>query len=89
MKAILSVIGKDNNGIIGKVGTFIDEVGGNIEDISQTLMQGYFVMIMLVDLKKANLNFAELQQKLDTMGEELHLSMKIQREEIFNAMHRV
>jgi ACT domain-containing protein len=89
MKAILSVIGKDNNGIIGKVGTFIDEVGGNIEDISQTLMQGYFVMIMLVDLKKANVNFAELQQKLDTMGEELHLSMKIQREEIFNAMHRV
>ena len=70
-------------------GTFIDEVGGNIEDISQTLMQGYFVMIMLVDLKKANVNFAELQQKLDTMGEELHLSMKIQREEIFNAMHRV
>ena len=89
MKAILSVIGKDNNGIIGKVGTFIDEVGGNIEDISQTLMQGYFVMIMLVDLKKANVNFAELQQKLDVMGEELHLSMKIQREEIFNAMHRV
>jgi len=89
MKAILSVIGKDNNGIIGKVGTFIDEVGGNIEDISQTLMQGYFVMIMLVDLKKANVNFAELQQKLDAMGEELHLSMKIQREEIFNAMHRV
>jgi len=89
MKAILSVIGKDNNGIIGKVGTFIDEVGGNIEDISQTLMQGYFVMIMLVDLKKANVNFAELQTKLDAMGEELHLSMKIQREEIFNAMHRV
>lgn len=89
MKAILSVIGKDNNGIIGKVGTFIDEVGGNIEDISQTLMQGYFVMIMLVDLKNANVNFAELQQKLDVMGEELHLSMKIQREEIFNAMHRV
>ena len=89
MKAILSVIGKDNNGIIGKVGTFIDEVGGNIEDISQTLMQGYFVMIMLVDLKKANVNFAELQQKLDDMGNQLHLSMKIQREEIFNAMHRV
>ena len=89
MKAILSVIGKDNNGIIGKVGTFIDEVGGNIEDISQTVMQGYFVMIMLVDLKKANVNFAELQQKLDDMGNQLHLSMKIQREEIFNAMHRV
>lgn len=89
MKAILSVIGKDNTGIIGKVGTFIDEVGGNIEDISQTVMQGYFVMIMLVDLKKANVNFAELQQKLDDMGNQLHLSMKIQREEIFNAMHRV
>ena len=89
MKAILSVIGKDNTGIIGKVGTFIDEVGGNIEDISQTVMQGYFVMIMLVDLKKANVNFAELQQKLDEMGNQLHLSIKIQREEIFNAMHRV
>ncbi len=89
MKAILSVIGKDNTGIIGKVGTFIDEVGGNIEDISQTVMQGYFVMIMLIDLKKANVNFAELQQKLDDMGNQLHLSMKIQREEIFNAMHRV
>ena len=89
MKAILSVIGKDNTGIIGKVGTFIDEIGGNIEDISQTLMQGYFVMIMLVDLKKASVNFAELQQKLDDMGNQLHLSIKIQREEIFNAMHRV
>ena len=89
MKAILSVIGKDNTGIIGKVGTFIDEIDGNIEDISQTLMQGYFVMIMLVDLKKASVNFAELQQKLDDMGNQLHLSIKIQREEIFNAMHRV
>ena len=60
MKAILSVIGKDNNGIIGKVGTFIDEVGGNIEDISQTLMQGYFVMIMLVDLADCSMPFVEL-----------------------------
>ncbi len=89
MKAILSVIGKDNEGIIGKVGSFISEVGGNIEDISQTLMQGYFVMIMLVDLKKANKNISEIQSDLDKMGQELHLSIKIQREEIFNCMHRV
>ncbi len=89
MKAILSVIGKDNEGIIGKVGSFISEVGGNIEDISQTLMQGYFVMIMLVDLKKAKYNISEIQKDLDKMGEELHLSIKIQREEIFNCMHRV
>ena len=89
MRAILSVIGKDNVGIIGKVGSYISEVGGNIEDISQTLMQGYFVMIMLVDFKNANVHFAEIQKDLDKMGEDMRLSIKLQREEIFNSMHRV
>ncbi len=89
MRAILSVIGKDNVGIIGKVGSYISDIGGNIEDISQTLMQGYFVMIMLVDFNNANVHFAEIQNQLDKMGEQMHLSIKLQREEIFNSMHRV
>lgn len=89
MKAIVSVIGKDNFGIIAKVSSYITEIKGNIEDISQTLMQGYFVMIMLVDFADASVNFSEIQASLDKMGEENHLSIKLQREEIFNCMHKI
>ncbi len=89
MKAIVTVIGKDNTGIISKVSTYLSEVGGNIEDISQTLMQGYFVMIMLVDFNKAEVHFAQIEKHFEEMGKELNLSIRLQREEIFNAMHRI
>ncbi len=89
MKAIVSVIGKDNVGIIAKVSAYLSEIGGNIEDISQTLMQGYFVMIALVDFNKAEVHFAEIEKHFEEMGKELGLSIRLQREEIFNAMHRI
>lgn len=89
MKAIVSVIGKDKKGIIGKVATKLCELEINIEDISQTIMQEYFTMIMLVDLKDTKLTFVEVQDKLQALGNEIGVEIKIQNEEIFNAMHRI
>ena len=89
MKAIVSVIGKDKRGIIAKVTTGLWEMNINVEDISQTIMQDYFTMIMLVDLSEANLKFDEIASKLKELGETIGVDIRIQNEAIFNAMHRV
>ena len=90
MKAIVSVIGKDKKGIIAKVSGALYDMNINIEDISQTIMQEYFTMIMLVDLSEATLSFTEIASSLATLGQEtLGVDIRIQNEEIFNAMHRV
>lgn len=89
MKAIVSVIGSDKRGIIAKVTTALWEMNVNVEDISQTIMQKYFTMIMLVDLSEANLSFAEISDKLKQTGESIGVEIRIQSEAIFQAMHRI
>ena len=89
MKAIVTVVGKDQVGIIAAVANKLAEFNVNILDISQTVMQGYFTMMMVVDVSGATCPVAELAQKLDEKGKEMGLSIRLQREEIFKAMHRV
>lgn len=89
MKAIVTVIGKDRVGIIASVCKVLAESGVNILDISQTILQEYFTMIMLVDASKANVDFSDLAQTLESLGSDMGLSIRIQREDIFNAMHRI
>ena len=89
MKAIVTVVGKDTVGIIASVCVELAKYNVNVLDISQTVMQGYFTMMMVVDVSAANCPMAELAQKLDEKGKEMGLSIRLQREEIFKAMHRV
>jgi ACT domain-containing protein len=89
MKAVLTVIGKDRIGIIAAVSNILAESNINILDISQTIMQGFFTMIMLVDISQMSLSFNEISEKLDRRGQELGLSIRLQHEDIFNAMHRI
>lgn len=89
MKAIITVIGKDQEGIISGVSTKLFENNVNILDISQTIISGYFTMIMLVDIEKSKVSFTELKEVLIKKGEELKVSIKVQHEDIFNSMHRI
>ena len=89
MNAVVTVVGKDRVGIIASVCTLLASYNVNVLDISQTVMQGYFTMMLVVDVAKANLPLAELAKKLDSKGEEMALSIRLQREDIFDAMHRV
>ena len=89
MKAIVTVIGEDRVGIIATVCTDLAAFNVNVLDISQTVMQGYFTMMMVVEVSGATLPVAELAQRLDEKGKEMGLSIRLQREEIFQAMHRV
>lgn len=89
MKAIVTVIGKDQVGIIAAVCALLAQHNVNVLDISQTILEEYFTMIMLVDISGINVSFAELVKTLESAGEERCLSIHIQREDIFNAMHRI
>ena len=89
MKAIVTVIGKDKAGIIAKVSTAIAECEVNIEDISQTIVQGNFTMIMLCDLSSSKLPLKSFHEKLVKLGEEIGVSIHVQHEDIFNAMHKI
>ena len=89
MKAIVTVIGKDRVGIIAAVCALLSEKNVNVMDISQTIMQEYFTMIMLVDAGAATVPFAQLKEELAAAGQERNLDIRIQREDIFNAMHRI
>lgn len=89
MKAIVTVIGKDQVGIIAAVCALLSEKNVNVMDISQTIMQDYFTMIMLVDASAATVPFAQLKEDLAAAGQERNLDIRIQREDIFNAMHRI
>ena len=89
MKAIVSVFARDAKGITAYVTAILAQQGINILDISQTLMQEYFTMIMLVDLTDCPLPFDELSRLLRERGEEKALSIHIQRQDIFDAMHRI
>ena len=89
MKAIVTVIGKDQVGITAAVTALLAEYNVNILDISQTILQEYFTMIMLVDVSENTVSFAELAAKLDEAGKARALAIRIQREDIFEAMHRI
>ena len=89
MKAIVTVAGKDQVGIIAGVCIKLADYNVNVLDISQTVMQGYFTMMMVVEVSGAAVPVAELAQKLEEKGKEMGLSIRLQREEIFQAMHRV
>lgn len=89
MKAIITVIGKDCRGIIAGVSNVLAKSDANILDISQTIMQEYFTMMMLVDLSHMNVSLAEIKELLDRKGEELGVSIKAQHEDIFRSMHRI
>lgn len=89
MKAIVTVIGKDQVGIIAAVCALLSEKNVNVLDISQTILQDYFTMIMLVDVSDATIPFARLKEELAAAGQERNLDIRIQREDIFNAMHRI
>ena len=88
-KVIITVLGKDTVGIIAKVCTYLAEAGINILDISQTIVSGYFNMMMIVDLTNATKQFAEVSGDLEQVGQGLGVSVKCQREEIFEMMHRI
>jgi len=89
VRAVITVIGKDRVGIIAAVSTILADCNVNILDISQTIMQGMFTMIMLVDMSCMKIDFSELQDKLENKGHELGLSIMVQHEDIFNSMHRI
>lgn len=89
VKAIVTVVGKDAVGIIAGVCTTLAENNINVLDISQTILQGYFTMVMVVDIKGCVLPFSELAEKLRAFGDSRNLNIRIQREDIFDAMHKI
>ena len=89
MNAIVTVIGKDKVGIIAAVCIKLAEMNVNVLDISQTILDGKFTMVMAVDAANANVGFEELAAQLRELGEGMELSIRIQREDIFNAMHKI
>lgn len=88
-KTIITVVGKDTVGIIAKVCTYLAHVEVNILDISQTIVQNYFNMMMVVDTSKAGVSFDEMSSKLEELGKEIGVQILCQREEIFDMMHRI
>ena len=89
MKAILTVIGKDNVGIIAGVSNELQRLNINILDVNQTIIGEFFTMIMMLDLKLSNSNFEEIKKSLELKGKQLGVDVKIQREEIFNSIYSV
>ena len=89
MRAVVTVTGKDNKGIIAKVSGFLAEMRVNIEDISQTILQDFFAMIMLVDLSESTQSISELSKQCAELGKQIGMSIYIQHEDIFNAMHSI
>ena len=89
MKAIVTVVGKDQVGIIAGVCNALAQQNVNVLDISQTILNGYFTMMMVVDLTACKTPFEELSDALERFGGERHLSIRVQREDIFDAMHQI
>ena len=89
MKAIVTVVGKDQVGIIARVCVKLAEYNVNVLDINQTVMQGYFTMMMAVDVSACKVPLAELVDIMEATGKEMGLSIRVQREDIFEAMYRV
>ena len=88
-RTIITVLGKDSVGIIAKVCTYLADNNINILDIDQTIVQGFFNMIMIVDAQNAKKEFAVLCNEIETVGEEIGVKIKMQHEDIFDVMHRI
>ncbi|MBC3795849.1 ACT domain-containing protein [Acetobacterium paludosum] len=89
MRAVVTVIGKDRTGIIYNVSKILAENNVNIEDISQTIMDDFFTMIMLVNLDNMSIDFNVLKNELEKIAETIGMSIRIQHEDLFNAMHTI
>ncbi|MBQ4045833.1 MAG: ACT domain-containing protein [Lachnospiraceae bacterium] len=88
-KTIITVLGQDTIGIIAKVCTYLSDNKVNIEDISQTITQGYFNMMMIVDTSKSETPFGQMVEDLKEIGEGIGVQIRCQKEEIFDKMHRI
>jgi ACT domain-containing protein len=88
-KIIITVVGKDTVGIIAKTCTYLADNNCNILDISQTIVQDFFNMMMIVDMSGSSVNFGKLQSDLDSLGKTIGVEIKAQKEEIFEKMHRL
>lgn len=88
-KVIISVLGRDTVGIIARVCTYLSKCNVNVNDISQTIIQGYFNMMMIVDLSGSSKVLGDIQNDLNQIGEKLGVQIKCQREDIFDKMHRI
>ena len=88
-KVIITVVGKDTVGIIAGVCTYLANNKINILDISQTIVSGYFNMMMITDMEKSTTDFTKLVEELDKLGERIGVKIKAQKEEIFESMHRL
>ena len=89
MKAILTVIGKDKVGIIAGISNKLSKLKINILDVNQTILDGYFTMMMAAEVSQCNVPLAELVTRMDEIGKDMGLSIRVQREDIFEAMHRI
>jgi ACT domain-containing protein len=89
MKLVITVLGKDRVGIIARISAVLADNSVNILDISQTILQGYFNMIMLAESPESGIPIARLAEFLDAAGEDLGVQVRVQHEDIFTAMHRV
>ncbi|WP_243762102.1 ACT domain-containing protein [Lachnoanaerobaculum sp. Marseille-Q4761] len=88
-KVIITVVGKDTVGIIAGVCTYLANNKINILDISQTIVSGYFNMMMITDMEKSTVNFTKVSEDLDSLGDSIGVKIKAQKEEIFESMHRL
>ena len=89
MKAIVSVIGKDAVVILAKVSTKCAEFKVNVDDVTQTVMQDMFAMIMLVDVTDCSIDFSSFSDVMQKLGEEMNMQIQVMHEDIFNSMHRI
>ena len=89
MNAIITVVGSDKVGIIAKVSTYLSEHKINILDITQTILSGNFVMMMMVDLEDSSISIDELRTKMDELSSEMNVNISIMNEKVFTAMHRI
>ena len=89
MNAIITVVGSDKVGIIAKVSAFLSDRDINIEDISQTVLSGNFVMVMMVDLSKSAVDLPSLKEEFIGLGDKMGVSISIMHERVFSAMHRL
>lgn len=88
-KIIITISGKDKVGIVAKIANTLAELNVNIEDIKQTIMQDYFVMMMLCSIQKAEKSFKEIKEGITKAGNELEMEVWVQRKEIFDGMHSI
>ena len=89
MKAFITVIGHDTVGVVAKVSTLCSELNINIEDVTQSILQGMFAMIMLVDITNCNVSHEELHKQVDALAAEMGMQINLTRQEVFDAMHTV